>query len=69
MARRGGGAAYRYDRGVLVRSDVGTNTQSNPQHPDEPTTTQYLLHIGYDEFEQRVRVVHGNAHRNVVEVF
>ncbi|KYF62435.1 hypothetical protein BE15_18595 [Sorangium cellulosum] len=52
---------YGYDRGGLVRSAVGTNTQTNPQHPDEPAVTQYLLHIGYDEFEQRVRVVHGNG--------
>ncbi|WP_437324816.1 RHS repeat domain-containing protein [Sorangium sp. So ce381] len=52
---------YGYDRGGLVRSAVGTNTQINPQHPDEPAVTQYLLHIGYDEFEQRVRVVHGNG--------
>ena len=52
---------YGYDRGGLVRSAVGTNTQINPQHPDEPPVTQYLLHIGYDEFEQRVRVVHGNG--------
>ncbi|WP_437494995.1 SpvB/TcaC N-terminal domain-containing protein [Sorangium sp. So ce1014] len=52
---------YGYDRGGLVRSAVGMNTQINPQHPDEPVTTQYLLHIGYDEFEQRVRVVHGNG--------
>ncbi|WP_437731976.1 hypothetical protein [Sorangium sp. So ce1335] len=52
---------YAYDRGGLVRSAVGTNTQTNPQHPDEPPVTQYLLHIGYDEFEQRVRVVHGNG--------
>ncbi|WP_437764587.1 hypothetical protein WMF27_34560 [Sorangium sp. So ce281] len=37
------------------------HTQTNPQHPDEPAVTQYLLHIGYDEFEQRVRVVHGNG--------
>ncbi|CAN97153.1 RhsA protein precursor [Sorangium cellulosum So ce56] len=52
---------YGYDRGGLVRSAVGTNTQTNPQHPDEPAVTQYLQHIGYDEFEQRVRVVHGNG--------
>ncbi|WP_437678724.1 SpvB/TcaC N-terminal domain-containing protein [Sorangium sp. So ce131] len=52
---------YGYDRGGLVRSAVGTNTQINPQHPDEPPVTQYLRHIGYDEFEQRVRVVHGNG--------
>ncbi|WP_437587639.1 RHS repeat domain-containing protein [Sorangium sp. So ce1000] len=52
---------YGYDRGGLVRSAVGTNTQINPQHPDEPPVTQYLKHIGYDEFEQRVRVVHGNG--------
>ncbi|WP_438015644.1 SpvB/TcaC N-terminal domain-containing protein [Sorangium sp. So ce315] len=52
---------YGYDRGGLVRSAVGTNTQTNPQHPDEPAVTQYLLHIGYDEYEQRVRVVHGNG--------
>ncbi|WP_437974390.1 SpvB/TcaC N-terminal domain-containing protein [Sorangium sp. So ce295] len=52
---------YGYDRGGLVRSAVGTNTQINPQHPDEPAVTQYLQHIGYDEFEQRVRVVHGNG--------
>ncbi|WP_437911069.1 toxin TcdB middle/N-terminal domain-containing protein [Sorangium sp. So ce327] len=52
---------YGYDRGGLVRSAVGTNTQINPQHPDEPAVTQYLMHIGYDEFEQRVRVVHGNG--------
>ncbi|WP_437575486.1 RHS repeat domain-containing protein [Sorangium sp. So ce887] len=52
---------YGYDRGGLVRSAVGTNTQINPQHPDEPVTTQYLLHIGYDELEQRVRVVQGNG--------
>ncbi|WP_438032864.1 SpvB/TcaC N-terminal domain-containing protein [Sorangium sp. So ce204] len=52
---------YGYDRGGLVRSAVGTNTQINPQHPDEPAVTQYLQHIGYDELEQRVRVVHGNG--------
>ncbi|WP_437741284.1 RHS repeat-associated core domain-containing protein [Sorangium sp. So ce1504] len=52
---------YGYDRGGLVRSAVGTNTQINPQHPDEPPVTPYLQHIGYDEFEQRVRVVHGNG--------
>ncbi|MGK3963945.1 SpvB/TcaC N-terminal domain-containing protein [Sorangium sp. So ce1667] len=52
---------YGYDRGGLVRSAVGTNTRINPEHPDEPAVTQYLLHIGYDEFEQRVRVVHGNG--------
>ncbi|WP_437741282.1 hypothetical protein WMF39_37400 [Sorangium sp. So ce1504] len=37
------------------------HTEINPQHPDEPAVTQYLLRIGYDEFEQRVRVVHGNG--------
>ncbi|AUX48453.1 hypothetical protein SOCE26_099870 [Sorangium cellulosum] len=52
---------YGYDRGGLVRSAVGTNTQINPEHPDEPAVTQYLRHIGYDELEQRVRVVHGNG--------
>ncbi|MGK4002229.1 toxin TcdB middle/N-terminal domain-containing protein [Sorangium sp. So ce1036] len=52
---------YGYDRGGLVRSAVGTNTQVNPQHPDEPPVTEYLRHIGYDELGQRVRMVHGNG--------
>ncbi|WP_437812092.1 SpvB/TcaC N-terminal domain-containing protein [Sorangium sp. So ce1078] len=52
---------YGYDRGGAVVSVVGENQQVNPQHPDEPMTTEYLRHIGYDEFGQRVRVVAGNG--------
>ncbi|MGK3969872.1 RHS repeat-associated core domain-containing protein [Sorangium sp. So ce118] len=52
---------YAYDLGGSVVSVVGENQQVNPQHPDEPMTTEYLRHIGYDEFGQRVRVVAGNG--------
>ncbi|WP_438006555.1 RHS repeat-associated core domain-containing protein [Sorangium sp. So ce321] len=52
---------YGYDRGGSVVSVVGENQRVNPQHPDEPMTTEYLRHIGYDEFGQRVRVVAGNG--------
>ncbi|WP_234023092.1 RHS repeat domain-containing protein [Sorangium cellulosum] len=40
---------------------VGENQRASPQHPDEPRRTEYLRHIGYDEFGQRVRVVAGNG--------
>jgi YD repeat-containing protein len=53
--------AYGYDRGGLVRSAFGLNTRINPQHPDESPNTVYFEHIGYDEFEQRVRTIHGNG--------
>ncbi|WP_437956878.1 SpvB/TcaC N-terminal domain-containing protein [Sorangium sp. So ce119] len=52
---------YGYDRGGLLVSAVGENQQVNPQHPDEPRTTEYLRHIGYDEHGRRVRVVAGNG--------
>ncbi|WP_437589178.1 RHS repeat domain-containing protein [Sorangium sp. So ce1000] len=52
---------YGYDRGGAVVSVVGENQRVNPQHPSEPRTTEYLRHIGYDEFGQRVRVVAGNG--------
>ncbi|WP_437951376.1 SpvB/TcaC N-terminal domain-containing protein [Sorangium sp. So ce296] len=52
---------YGYDRGGLLVSAIGENQKVNPQHPDEPMTTEYLRHIGYDEFGQRVRVVAGNG--------
>ncbi|WP_437646447.1 SpvB/TcaC N-terminal domain-containing protein [Sorangium sp. So ce362] len=52
---------YGYDRGGAVVSVVGENQRVNPQHPNEPMTTEYLRHIGYDEFGQRVRVVAGNG--------
>ncbi|WP_437290963.1 RHS repeat domain-containing protein [Sorangium sp. So ce406] len=52
---------YGYDRGGLLVSAVGENQQVNPQRPDEPRTTEYLRHIGYDEHGRRVRVVEGNG--------
>ncbi|WP_437742174.1 RHS repeat-associated core domain-containing protein [Sorangium sp. So ce1504] len=52
---------YGYDRGGAVVSVVGENQRVNPQHLSEPRTTEYLRHIGYDEFGQRVRVVAGNG--------
>ncbi|WP_437991057.1 RHS repeat domain-containing protein [Sorangium sp. So ce145] len=52
---------YGYDRGGAVVSVVGENQRVNPQHPSEPRTTEYLRHIGYDEFGQRARVVAGNG--------
>ncbi|WP_437316413.1 SpvB/TcaC N-terminal domain-containing protein [Sorangium sp. So ce385] len=52
---------YGYDRGGLLVSALGENQKVNPQHPDEPMTTEYLRHIGYDAFGQRVRVVAGNG--------
>ncbi|HMA96097.1 MAG TPA: toxin TcdB middle/N-terminal domain-containing protein [Polyangiaceae bacterium] len=53
--------AYGYDKGGLVRSAFGLNTTINAQHPDESPLTIYFEHIGYDEFEQRVRTIHGNG--------
>ncbi|XXU91104.1 hypothetical protein WMF21_47125 [Sorangium sp. So ce1099] len=52
---------YGYDHGGSVVSVVGENQRVNPQHPDEPMRTEYLRHVGYDEFGQRVRVVAGNG--------
>ncbi|AGP41062.1 papain fold toxin domain-containing protein [Sorangium cellulosum] len=52
---------YGYDRGGLLVSAIGENQKVNPQHPDEPMTTEYLRHIGYDAFGQRVRIVAGNG--------
>lgn len=51
---------YAYDAGGNVQSAFGINTTVNEQHPDEPFHSDYLIHIGYDEFGQRVRTISGN---------
>ncbi|MGK4009233.1 RHS repeat-associated core domain-containing protein [Sorangium sp. So ce1036] len=52
---------YRYDRGGLLITATGENQGINQQRPNEPRTTEYLKHIGYDEHGQRVRMVAGNG--------
>jgi RHS repeat-associated protein len=51
---------YGYDRGGLVKSARGEITGTPPQHAREVLFTDYFKHVGYDEFEQRVRFVAGN---------
>ncbi|HEY6560417.1 MAG TPA: SpvB/TcaC N-terminal domain-containing protein [Polyangiaceae bacterium] len=52
--------SYKYDRGGLVTTVFGINTEA--VHPPKgPPLTNYLLHVGYDEFEQRTRLVNGNG--------
>ncbi|HKY35097.1 MAG TPA: SpvB/TcaC N-terminal domain-containing protein [Polyangiaceae bacterium] len=53
--------SYGYDRGGLVKSARGELTGTPPQHAPELTTYDYFTHIGYDEYEKRVRLVHGNG--------
>ncbi|WP_394844492.1 Rhs family carbohydrate-binding protein [Pendulispora brunnea] len=50
---------YGYDRGGNVTSAVGTMPSSGPS--GGTITTPYLNFIGYDEFEQRTRLVSGNG--------
>jgi RHS repeat-associated protein len=52
---------YGYDRGGLVTSARGEITGEPPQHAQGVTTYDYFTHIGYDEFEKRVRLVQGNG--------
>ncbi|WP_242515706.1 SpvB/TcaC N-terminal domain-containing protein [Sorangium cellulosum] len=52
---------YGYDHGGLLITATGENQGINQQHPNEPRTTEYLRHIGYDEHGQRVRMVAGNG--------
>ena len=60
----GGGAErvqYRYDHGGRIQSIFGDNTVVDPAQPKANPHSDYLLHVGYDEFEQKTRVVHGNG--------
>jgi RHS repeat-associated protein len=50
--RDGETVSYGYDLGGNVTTAVGVDAKGN--------TTQYLSHLGYDEFEQRERLVSGN---------
>ncbi|MGK4009229.1 RHS repeat-associated core domain-containing protein [Sorangium sp. So ce1036] len=52
---------YGYDHGGLLITATGENQGINQQRPNEPRTTEYLKHIGYDEHGQRVRMVAGNG--------
>ncbi len=50
-----------YDHGGNVVSANGHKTTPNPQHPYENPNTAYLTFVGYDEFEQKVRMIQGNG--------
>jgi RHS repeat-associated protein len=52
--------SYGYDRGGLIQTIIGANTQA-VQPPRGSPVTNYLLHIGYNQFEQRTRVIYGNG--------
>jgi len=51
---------YSYDQGGNLQAVFGQNRVVNPQHPSEAPHTDYLMHIGYDEFGQRTRQIAGN---------
>jgi uncharacterized protein RhaS with RHS repeats len=51
---------YGYDAGGNVKSARGVRP-ANPDLPQKKLETEYLKHIGYDEFEQRVVVEYGNG--------
>ena len=51
---------YKYDHGGRIQSIFGNLTQLDPQSKLEPHT-DYVRHIGYDEFDQKRRVVSGNG--------
>ena len=51
---------YGYDHGGLLITATGENQGINQQRPNEPRTTEYLKHIGYDEHGQRGRMVAGS---------
>jgi RHS repeat-associated protein len=50
--------SYAYDHGGNVTGAVGVNTVADA---DEPPSTIYALSVGYDEFEQRTKLVYGNG--------
>jgi RHS repeat-associated protein len=53
---------YDYDAGGSVRSAYGIDTSLDRRRcGSQPRRTEYLTHIGYDEFEQRTRIVYGNG--------
>jgi RHS repeat-associated protein len=52
---------YGYDAGGFVTSARGTYTEPDDLPPHVAVDTQYLQHIGYDEFGQKVRMVQGNG--------
>lgn len=52
--------SYNYDRGGMVTSVFGVNTEA-VQPPKGNPLTFYVLFSGYDEFEQRTRLIHGNG--------
>ena len=51
---------YAYDAGGNVQSVFGQGRKINAQHPDEPLHSDYVMHVGYDEYGQRVRTIAGN---------
>ena len=51
---------YHYDAGGNVQSAWGLNTKVTPERPSETFHTDYMVHIGYDEFGQKVRTISGN---------
>ena len=52
---------YEYDAGGMVTAAQGHYSEPGDLNPQTPVDTPYLLHIGYDEFGQRVRIVYGNG--------
>jgi RHS repeat-associated protein len=52
---------YEYDAGGSVRAAYGLDQSRDRRCPREPNRTDYVTHIGYDEFEQRTRIVYGNG--------
>ncbi len=48
--------SYGYDAGGNVTSVIGVNTNAS-----SPGTTLYVTQVGYDQFEERTRLVYGNG--------
>ena len=48
--------SYGYDAGGNVSSVIGVNT-----NPSSPGTSLYVSQVGYDQFEERTRLVYGNG--------
>jgi YD repeat-containing protein len=56
--------SYFYDRGGNLDRITGHHNTPNPQQTSHPRDFTYLLHIGYDEFEQRTMLTSGNGIAN-----
>ena len=51
---------YKYDHGGRIKRIFGDYTVIDPKNK-QPIHTEYLAHMGYDQFDQKRRMVSGNA--------